>query len=945
MENPKHKENSVSKKEKINRREFIAASSAALVGTAAMGKAVQEEAPQAFRSQGGSVIPYTRKELLPRAGKQRTFTDGALSEIAFPLGGIGTGTVSLGGRGELRDWEIFNRPGKGKILPFSFVALWVRPQGAKGIVKVVEGQIAPPYRGSFGYKRESAEGLLRFKRAHFTGAYPLAQVDFEDELLPVRVSLEAFNPFVPLNVDDSSLPVAIFRYHVTCRGPKPVDVALAFSLLNAVGYDGIARLTDESYAGFGKNLTTLRQEEAALGVKIAGLEMTSQKYDQDSPRYGSMALLTTHPDVSARTAWEHGRWWDSYQEWLDELAASGTVHDSEAPEPSPDGRSNFATLAPRIHLSPGESKAVTFLLAWHFPVRENYWNDEKEVNGQKLRNYYGTRFGSAWEVGRHAAGRLQELESKTRSFQSCFFSSTVPPYVLDAVSSQAAIIRTNTCMLLEGKQFFAFEGCGDDAGCCPMNCTHVWNYEQALAFLYPELERSMRQTDFRHNVRPDGSMAFRTLIPLDQALWKHKPAADGQMGCIMKLYREWQHSGSDEFLKELWPEAKRALEFAWVHWDADRDGVMEGQQHNTYDIEFYGPNTMMSTLYLGALRAGEIMAEAMGDQEAANTYREIREKGQLKLEELWNGEFYIQKVPPVDEIRPLQEKLNENWYAETVHDGEIRYQYGEGCLSDQLLGQWFAEVVDLGDALKPERVSKALQSIYRHNFEHNFYDHPNTQRIYALNDEKGLLLCSWPNGHRPALPFVYSDEVWTGIEYQVAAHLIYEGHTEEGLSIVKGIRDRYDGVRRNPWNEVECGSHYARALASWSVLLALSGYRYSAVERSLTFAPRFSPENFQCFFVTESGWGTFHQQVSGSSVKVQLDVRLGEVRVRHVNLPYNISAGAVVGPDGKRLNRVKVTGGEHASQMDLGEELVVPPGGMMLVEGSIRPRTLPEAAN
>jgi uncharacterized protein (DUF608 family) len=391
-----------------------------------------------------------------------------------------------------------------------------------------------------------------------------------------------------------------------------------------------------------------------------------------------MAVLTTVPQVTARTSWEQDEWW-ALHSWLDEFSRAGEFHDSQPAEPSKDGLSNYATLAPRIRLVPGEAKTITFLLAWYFPLRENDWNDEKEVRGQKLRNYYATRFENAWQVGQHTAERLAELDSKTCTFHSAFFSSAVPAYVLEAVSSQASIIRTNTCMLLEGRQFFAFEGCGNDSGCCPMNCTPVWNYEHALAFLFPELERSMRQTDFTYNMRDDGSMAFRTMVPPGRVQWKFGPAADGQMGCILKLYREWQLSGDDDFLKQLWPEAKRALEFAWKGWDADKDGLMEGQQHNTYDIYFYGPNPMMSTLYLAALRAGELMASGVGDLEAADSYREVREEGVRNLEQLWNGEFYIQKIPPAGSIRPLEKHAQPNWYAESVHNGEIKYQFGQGC--------------------------------------------------------------------------------------------------------------------------------------------------------------------------------------------------------------------------------------------------------------------------
>ena len=517
------------------------------------------------------------------------------------------------------------------------------------------------------------------------------------------------------------------------------------------------------------------------------------------------------------------------------------------------------------------------------------------MKGRKLRNHYGTMFKDAWDVAAYTARNLERLEKDTRAFQQALVGSTLPSAALDAVSSQMSILRTNTCLLLEGRRFFAFEGSNDDAGCCPMNCTHVWNYEQALAHLFPALERSMRITDFTDNVLDDGAMAFRTLLPVGRAHWKFKPAADGQMGCVMKLYREWQLSGDEPFLRELWPAAKRALEYAWTYWDADQDGVMEGEQHNTYDIEFYGPNTMMGTLYLGALLAGERMARAVGDTAAADRYHAVFESGRPKLDrELWANGFYVQRVPDLKDITTLDVANQEAWHASAIEQGGVKYQYGDGCLSDQLLGQWFAAVVGLGHVLPADHVRETLTSIYRHNFKHNFTDHSNTQRIYALNDEKGLLLCSWPNGNRPKLPFVYSDEVWTGIEYQVAAHLIYEGLVMEGLAVTKAVRDRYDGQRRNPWNEVECGNHYARALSSWSLLTALSGYHYSAPDRRLAFAPRLNAADFRCLFTTGSGWGTFTQKVSRQDAVATLALTRGTLSLNELGLQLDTPEGAAM---------------------------------------------------
>ena len=197
----------------------------------------------------------------------------------------------------------------------------------------------------------------------------------------------------------------------------------------------------------------------------------------------------------------------------------GGFQGAEVSKPSEEGNSHVATLAPRLRLAPGESQTITFALAWHFPVVENYWDREPEVKGDRMRNYYATRFANAWEAGRYTIENLPRLEKLSRSFHRTFFAGSLPAHVLDAVSSQVSIIRTSTCLLFEGKQFYAFEGCADNGGCCPMNCTHVWNYEQALAFLFPELERSMRVTDFKHNLHGDGGMSFRTLVPVGQAQW------------------------------------------------------------------------------------------------------------------------------------------------------------------------------------------------------------------------------------------------------------------------------------------------------------------------------------------------------------------------------------------------------------------------------------------
>jgi len=789
---------------------------------------------------------YTAKELR-RAGSARTLRGRQLSQVAFPLGGIGTGTISLGGRGNLQDWEVFNRPGKGKPV-HAFFALWAQAERGPAVVRVLHGPPLPPFAGPGGLARDGGTGLPPMREAVFTGAYPFARVEFADDAVPLEVTLEAFNPFIPLSETDSSLPVAILTYHLTNPGKVPVTATVLGTMPNLVGTDGHS-LSPRTLGG--------NVNEFVFGDGYAGLKMLSERVSGTDPRAGTMALAAAGSRFTYRGAWARGAWWDDYQRFWDEFSREGMLEDSEQEEPSPEGSTDMASLGVRVTVPPGKTVSVPFVIAWHFPHRVNEWNSQPELQGQPLTNYYATCFNDAWHVAWYVFGNLERLEEETRRFADALFGSDLPATVLDAVSSQASIMRSNTCMRLHDGRLYAFEGCSSEVGCCPLNCTHVWNYEQALAYLFPGLERTMRETDLLDNTDETGFQAFRTYVPLGALKPDIGPAADGQMGTILKLYREWLLSGDRAFLERLWPAAKRALDYALVRWDHDGNGVMEADQHNTYDIEFYGPNTMMGTLYLGALRAGEELAKALGDDEAAGRYRALFERGSAAIDDtLWNGEYYVQS------------------YEGTQGH---KYQYGPGCLSDQLLGQWFAEVVGLGHLLEPGRVRTALRSVFRHNFRTSFWEHPNCQRIYALNDEAGLLICTWPKGGRPELPVVYGDEVWTGIEYQVAAHLIYEGLVDEGLAVVKGIRDRHDGERRNPWDEFECGDHYARAMSSWSLLLALSGYRYSAPAGELSFAPRLGKKRFRCFFSTGTGWGTFDQKATGQAMTLGLEVLYGHV--------------------------------------------------------------------
>ncbi|HIJ72762.1 MAG TPA: hypothetical protein HPP83_01555 [Candidatus Hydrogenedentes bacterium] len=806
-------------------------------------------------------------------GPQRVFEDERLNQVVFPIGGIGAGFVGLTGHGGLKDVSIFNRPNFGGVFPFTFPLIYAKAQGKDPVCRVLRGPVPPPHvmTGSFP-PHTCGEGFPHMDSCSFRGEYPFAWIDFRSKKLPVKVSLEAYNPFIPSDPDNSGFPAAILRYTVKNKTRTTVRATVAWSILNAVGSIGEAEREPRSRAefGFGQNVNAFREDAG-----LRGLYLHSTKWAKDHPRFGSMALLTPDKPVTFMKYWLRDRWFAEPQHELwDKFSATGLLPDHDY-GPSTEGVTTPGALGIRVTLKPGEAKTVTFYLTWYFPNFEKYWASASEIqaccttaNGAarapQWKNYYASQFRDAFDVAVKLHRKEQSLHAETKKFHDALFSSTLPPYVIDAVSSQMAILKTATCLRLTDGTFYAFEGSTATSGCCEGSCTHVWNYQQTLPFLFPSLERSMRTADYTYNMREKGSMGFRINLPIGSKPNDFLPCADGQLGGIIKTYRDWKISGDDAWLEAIWPQVKQALEFAWVEWDANKDGVIDGVQHNTYDIEFLGPNPLTACFYLGALEAGARMAEHLGQAAKAADYRQVAEQGRKWVEKhLFNGEFYIQRYD--------RKKA-------PVH------QFGKGCISDALLGQWMAQVAGLGYVIDPKRVKKTLESIFKYNWRASLREHACGQTLVcALNDDAGLLACSWPNGGKPKVPFAYYNEVWAGIEYHVASHCIMEGLIKEGLTIAKAVRDRHDGFLRNPWDQFECcgGHHYARVMSSYGLLTALSGFTYDVGRGAIGFAPRIHADDFQTFWALDGAWGTYSQK--GKVAK--LTVLWGKLRLNRLDLP------------------------------------------------------------
>ena len=788
----------------------------------------------------------------------------------FLLGGIGTGNIAVGARGQLLDWEIFNWPGKGQFVPFSFFAIRTKEEGEEPVSRILESKIKPPFYKSHGFLNGELAGIPRFEKSKMVGKQPFVYVDLEDSKVPVKVRMEAYTPFIPLDADNSGIPTAIIKYKVSNPTNKPIDVSVVGTMANVVGFDGYdvfnnVKLVDQVENEY--------REEAGL----KGWYYKAKNLTEKDMKFGSMSIATTNESGISRKKWLHGQWTDNAQDFWDDFVEDGKLTEEEEIEAKgcdllAHYDFSFLNLKERISsiccsetIKPNEEKEFEFLISWYFPNRPKGWIEydadlERYRNGgyDIIRNYYATLFKDAWDVSKYVVNKKDYLEGSFKDFENALFNTSLPAYVIDAVASNIMSMKSHCCFRIENGNFLGWEGIRDYVGCGQGNVNHVWNYATAVANLFPELEITMRNVEFNVELDDDGCMPFRARKCLGESRWDMIPACDGEFGSILRIYREWKYTGDDEFLKGIWDNMMKALEFSIKEWDTDGDGVLDGKMHVTYDIEFYGPNTMTNTIYLGAIKGVVEMAEHLGKQDIADKYRALYEKASVLVDEkLFNGEYYIQELEDVD---------------------AYRYQYGIGCLTDQLLGQFMAQAAGLGYVLPKEHVKKALQSIYKYNFKECMDDVPNVQRTYALNDEAGLVLCSWPKGGRPRFPFAYCDEVWTGVEYQVAVTMIKEGMIEEAFTIIKAIRDRYDGYKRCPWSETEAGHHYIRPMSSYSLIPTLAGYSCDMVNKTMSFAPVINEKDYTTFWINGKGWGTYHQTIDDKGeVKKEVTVLYGNI--------------------------------------------------------------------
>ena len=881
--------------------------------------------------------PEWVKSLFER-GSPSIYKGKELAFIGMPVSGICSGQVYLGGDGKLWLWDIFNQHSRG-----------VCNKGTSGQNYVNPLRPTSPFDQGFAMKVSTGQGQQvrtldsdGFSEVSFLGQYPVGEVTYEDPFCPVSVHLTAFSPFIPLNVEDSSLPAVCLIYRIKNRTANQVECIISGWLENPIclysakrrslqrrnkvmrrpnmtlvffealqpqikegkvrkdiifedfekpTYEGwtatgtafgkgpIERSAMPAYQGdvgcHGNRLVnshnTRQGEDVRAGDAHVGT-LTSRPFtiERNYIRFligggahkGKTCINLVIDDKVVRSAtgrnsnrmrvcWfdvrnyqgkrarlvivdnHRGAWGNIGVDYIvftdrkpgeemplekesdfgnmtiglleagardgatakaEEKIPVGEVLDRKAPISAVSEEEKICgAVARRFLLSPhGEAEAI-FVITWYFP------NLRLPSFGSKLLGrWYASKFSSALAVLSYISKNWRRLSSQTFLWRDTWYKeSSLPNWFLERTFLNTSTLATSTVYRFADGRFYGWEG----IGCCAGTCTHVWHYAQAVARLFPSLERDLRE-------RVDFGLAFdsKTGMIRYRGEFSRGPAVDGQTGCILRAYREHLMSPDNRFLMRNWSKIKKAMLFTINTWDKDRDGILEGPQPNTLDAAWYGKIPHLTSMYLAALRACEAMAEEVGDAPFADRCRAIRKQGAERFpKELFNGEYFFQRLDPKHRDAP---------------------GVGEGCHIDQILGQSWAFQVGLGEIIPSEYARSALKSIWKYNFvpDVGLYKPVFRKgRPFASAGEAGLLMCTWPKGGiRPAWKehwqFMYFNECMTGFEYQVAAHMLWEKMLKEGLAITRAIHDRYHPAKRNPFNEIECSDHYARAMASYGAV-------------------------------------------------------------------------------------------------------------------------------
>lgn len=807
-----------------------------------------------------------------------------LRYIGMPVGGIHSGTLYLGGDGRLWLWDIFNSNQEGvdpKTIEWEsdlHVGKKVRPRDGSAYVQPAK-DIRPLDQG-FGFRVQIGNKVIIKKMEPadwddivFEATYPIAKIRYIDKELPVEITAEVFSPFIPLDEKNSSLPCTIYSFDFRNKTKDAIQVEVLGWLENKVA----PRTAIENDQRVNKYFS---------GNTLSGIQCSVQ-YPSQSERkmaadHGTLAIAALDKNAKGIT-----------QLNLPVNSASfETAGEVESVKPA--AEKLLAAVCTKHIIQAEKSITSSFVISWHFA------NLKLHKSIPDKGRYYNNWFKSAQDVAIYVAENAGKLINTSRAWKQTWYDSTLPWWFLERTFLNISTLATTTAHRFESGRFYAWEG----VGCCEGTCTHVWQYAQAMGRIFPSIEKDTRErVDLGLSLQPDGMMWYRGEVVKG-------PAIDGQAGTILRIYREHLMSPNNQFLQKNWDKIKLATQWL-IRQDKNKDGMEDTPIENTLDAVWDGEIAWLVGLCIAAVKAGGAMAMEMGDQEFASVCDDYVAKGTKNMDEkLFNGEYYIHRP---DEIKGRQKLGSYNT-----------------CHIDQVYGQSWAHQVGLGRINDKEKTMSALKSLWKYNFTPDvgpYIKERKGGRPYALPGEGGMVMNTNPRneqkpyGENITWQMGYFHECMSGFEHQVAAHMMAEGMVEESLVMTRMIHDRYHAAKRNPFNEIECSDHYARAMASYGSFLSACGFGYHGPKGYIRFAPKISPKNFKAPFTAAEGWGSFSQQRSKDKLLASVAVQYGRLVLSTISLEPVHEPKRVVVKSGQKTIEAVISKKESEWQIQLKEPL------------------------
>lgn len=704
--------------------------------------------------------------------------DNSAARSGIPLGGIGTGGVELRPDGRFYDWNIFNNE------PFSangpaesglgvrdcFFALRTRGGVTRPQVRLLSTNEtaweSDPYVFSW---------MRHIKEIDYDGRFPFVKMNYTDENLPVKIKMEAFSPFIPHDLKNSSLPVAAFTFTVKNITDEQIEASVLFFLKNAALYDHADRkpyIREET----GDSFNTL-----VMGADGDDAAQTS----------GTLAIGCDGEDVDVFTGYQYDLNWEQmYSQdsnfWFEFRKNGWLPQDVE-------NRAQAGVINCKVNLSPNESRKITFYLGWHFPNLIG-----KAPHFDYIGHNYNNYFPDAGNAVKYLKDNFKSLYTRSKAFVDSLYNSTVGDWFGDPINAQLTTLVKSSWYGEKG-EFAVWEG----LGCCGLQTVDVGYYGSIpIALFFPELEKQQMLLTSKF---PSPDCRVPHLFPgtFQEVDLTGYIRIDMIPQWVLMLYRDYLWFDDKDFLSEVWQFTKNAMEC--LHkLDEDGDGLPNNKGvDQTYDVwKFYGSSAYVGCLYIASLKAAVEMAKAMGEDDAAAIYSERLAKATDSfIKELWNGKYFI------------------------LWNDVAKGEKDEGIMAGALDGQWYAHLLDLGYILPEEMVKSHLKHVMLHNW------HPESGLVNGAYPKGTKVPEQAIKAHQVPSP-------WTGTEYAVASHLLEEAMYQEALQVVMAVDERY-WERGLYWNHEECGWHYYRALVSWALLLSFSGQRYDATRGKLCMAPAY----------------------------------------------------------------------------------------------------------